>query len=599
MPNLFLSPAEWADLPQKLSDPFFARLHEANERAMAAYDALQGESLLDVPDDLGDARAHRSPATRYRTVKGRLLRSAIALHVGGRESAWEFASRTIDFLLRREFWRVAAHGCRIDHFDLKMGDLLYDAVFTLEAFGERLDEARRGRLIDLMIEEGLGAYLRGWEAGEWWRVAEFNWGTATHGNAGLAALALAGIDPDLCERVLVRAREGVAIVIDALPLDGWWTEGSMYHTTTLGHLSDFMIALHNARGDDLGLLLNPRLVEAFGSRVSALAPDGGLYNFSNCSTRLTEWYLPHTYWWAQRLDRPEWTAFEDRVCKSWTDTHGVFHDVEAFLYRPTHPAQEPPAPQPPLRHFRGLDWAILHAEDTWLALRAGNNGGNHNNLDLGHFILGRGGERFLVDPGYGAQRTSQHNAVTVRGQEQADLATAPLLVCETNTSGTYLACELSECYPHVLETHVRHLIVHEGHLFLVDALRGRVGRRVSANYHFQTNLGMARTQNGVRFMGRAGTLHLVSLNGHADARMTPWKHGEDLFTSVVFYRQPDASEEISAFLLSGDPASAPPCTLDTRAGEITLHGGAGPIAYNLWCPAAPAPPEGQVPNRRL
>ena len=190
-------------------------------------------------------------------------------------------------------------------------------------------------------------------------------------------------------------------------------------------------------------------------------------------------------------------------------------------------------------------------------------------------------------------------AVTIRGKDQADLATAPILVCRTTATGAYLACELRECHPHVLDSHIRHLILSQGHLFLVDAVRGREGRRVSADYHFHTSFGVARTPDGVRIIGRDSTLHLVSLNGHTSARISPWKHQEESFTSVVLHRQPDSSEEVSVFLLSGDPASAPPCTLDARVGEVTLRATMGPVTYNLWYPAASAPSSGQVPNQAL
>ena len=586
MPDLFLSPAEWAGLSAKLSDPFFARLWEENQLAMAAYDALCGESILDLPCNLSDARSQRTNAMHYRAIKGRLIRSAVALHISGREEAWDFASRTIDFLLQPELWRASAKGCRIDHFDLKMGDLLYDAVFTLEAFRPWLDAPRRERLIHLMIEEGLAAYLRGWEAGEWWRAAEFNWGTATNGNAGLAALALAETAPELSAQVLGLARAGLAVVIAELPLDGWWTEGSMYQTTTLGHLSDFVFALHRTTGDHLGLLDNPRLFEAFDSRPAELAPDGNLFNFSNCSSLPRIWGLPHVYWWAQQFNRPQWTAFADALGKPWDDTNTVFYDVEAFLYRPAHPALEPPAPQPPLRHFRGLDWAVWRGPEAWLGWRCGNNGGNHNNLDLGHFIFGRGGDRFLVDPGYGASRTSQHNAVTIRGKDQADLATARILICRETPTGAYLACDLRECFPHVLEAHFRHLIFHGEHLFVVDAIRGRHGRRVSAEYHFQTDFGVARTDRGARIMGQHGSLSLISLTSHCPPRLSSWSHAGIPLTAITFHCQPDRSEEVSIFLLSSDPAAAPSLALDAATGEAVIRDGGSAAAYSVWAPQA-------------
>lgn len=545
---------------------------------MNLYDSLRGGSLVEVPSDLSDASSPRSSRLSYRVLKGRLLRAAVAFHASGDERAWAFASETIDFLLRPECWELHSLGCRLRFFDLKRGDLIYCVVFALEAFSSKLDSGRRNRLIELLIKEGMGAYLKGWESREWWREATFNWGTATHGNAGLGALALAEIDPSLSRNVLAHVREGLRLVIDNLPQDGWWTEGAMYHTTTLGHLSDFVIALHGIEGDDLGLSENPRWIEALESRPYCLAPDGRLFNFSNCPTKTTEWYLPHAYWWAERLNRPEWIAFEDSICKPWSHTTGVFYDIEAFLFRPAHPQ---PTPRPailPLRHFRGLDWLTWRTKNLWLAFRSGNNGGNHNNLDLGHFILGRGQTRYLIDPGYVASLTSQHNAVTVRGHNQCDAATARITRFEEFEGGWMLSCDLRECFPHVLETYMRYLVVFaEDHVFLIDDLRGKNGTRVSARHHFQTDLPVETCERGCAILSPEGTLSLTSLTGHEPPELCQWQGPEGPATCVAFHSKADLAHEVSVFRLSFDETSAPRFAFDEEKREIKF----GDFAFAL------------------
>ena len=52
-----------------------------------------------------------------------------------------------------------------------------------------------------------------------------------------------------------------------------------------------------------------------------------------------------------------------------------------------------------LHHFDGIDWIAWRGERTWLGIRGGYNGGNHSNLDLGHFIFGLDRTRYLVDTG--------------------------------------------------------------------------------------------------------------------------------------------------------------------------------------------------------
>jgi hypothetical protein len=588
VPSLFLSPAEWAGLQDKLSDPFFAAMAEKNRRAIALYDSRRGETLLVVPPYL-DSLISPVAGLSYRVIKGRLIRAAIALHASGDESAWPFALETIDFLLHREYWHVSLghKGARLQHFDLKMGDLLYDAVFALEAFHERLDPERRAGLLELVIEEGLGAYLRGWEAREWWREANFNWAAATHGNAGLAALAVATIQPELSSKVMGHVRHGLAVLIESLPLDGWWTEGLMYQTTTIGHLSDFVIALYRVTGDDLGLAQNARWIEFLDTRPYALAPDGKALNFSNCPTALEESFSPQMYWWAHRLGCPAWTAFLDLTCKRWPHTTGLFFDVEAFFYRPAHPPLEAPKQLARLRHFRGLDWLTWRGPSVWLAFRSGNNNGNHNNFDLGHFILGRGRERYLIDPGYGFMATSQHNAVTIHGQDQTKGATARILHHREIPGGLHIACDLRECYPYIVEHHVRHLVLlADAHLFVIDDLRARNGIRLGAKYHFQSEFPAEVTRGGCRIVGNEGSLALTSLTGHAEAEINllpsaPSKDGPVQRSAISFFSSFDSPAELSVFRMSFSDDGAPAFSVDSERRQLSLKTGDDTFVINL------------------
>jgi hypothetical protein len=451
-------------------------------------------------------------------------------------------------LLRPECWTVHHLASGLRHFDLNIADMLFCACAALELFRDRLDPDRRAALVDCVVNRGLAAYLAGLEAREWWRHAEFNWGPVTHGNAGLAALAVAASHPELSRRCLAGAREGVQWSIRALPEDGWWTEGAMYHTTTLAHLSYFAIALERAGGNDLGLSTNPRFAEALESRRSCLSPDGGLFNFSNCPTATTEWFLPHVYWWAERLGRPAWTTFEDRWIKPWSDTHGLFYDIEAFFYRGAHPPMADPQPIEPLQHFRGLDWVTWRGPQSWLAFRSGFNGGNHNNFDLGHFIFGRGTTRYLVDPGYGATETIQHNAVTVRNRSQADGARATITALgELEGAGFHLACDLASCYPHLISRHMRHLLLlGDEHLFVIDEIATRGGFRATAKVHFQTTLPVRRCGEFFEIEGPDGVLRIEQVGPGLTDTTLAWEHREQSLTRMTFRCAADLPE---AFLV--------------------------------------------------
>ncbi len=484
-PRLFLSRDEWEKLSERLEDPFFRRVFDNCLEALRLLDEQKGRDITDVPRVLGTSAPHRvSPA---RVLKNRLQRSAVAWYVTKEQRHLDFAAETLEYACLKMEWRIKPwRGLRAA--DLHTGDLLYVAAFGLDVLGPYLSVAQEEVLVAALRDKGLAAYLDGVRLHDWWRHADFNWGTALHGNAGMAALAIQPYEPELAERVLAEAKDGIRYAIENFPAGGGWIEGIMYQSTTVGHLTDFVVPLYRLRGDDLGLLTNPNFHDSLTYRIYMTGGDGRPLNFSNSNERSLEWPLPHAYWWAQELARPDWAYFEDLHPKDWRDVHGLFHDTETFWYRVPH--QKTALPElDRLRHFQGLDWVTWHGPKTWLAFRSGFGGGNHGNWDLGHFILGRGRERFLVDPGYGAQQTARHNAVTIRHRDQTDCATATIFRLRELENGFYLVCDLQPAYPHSLSVYRRHLLlIDDEHLLVLDDFTGRHGHRTTAKWHLQTRL---------------------------------------------------------------------------------------------------------------
>ena len=424
--NLFLSEADWRALPEALGDAFNRRLHEDNERAVELMVEWGRENFWTLPGDLRTSENLRGNPWNYRVLKHRLVRFAVSWRMTGSERSLREAMRAVDQLLDREGWTLVWGGSGLRHADLKTADYWYCACFALEALAPALGSERKGGLLALLPEWALPAYLAGWDEFDWWRHAEFNWGASVHGGAGLAALAVRQVAPDLSARVLRRVREGLAFVIDAMPEGGGWIEGLMYQTTTLVHLTDYVAAQHRISGDDLGLAKNRRLQAALDFRLSMLGGDGLPYNFSNISERTIEWRLPHAYWWAARCGRADWAGFEDAHPRGWWDTHGICLDLEALWLR--DPGLEGSRYERPqgMNHAREIDWLTWSRGESWLGFRAGENGGNHTNRDLGQVIFGIGTERILCDPGYGASATRQHSCLSIRRDNQTPCARAHL-----------------------------------------------------------------------------------------------------------------------------------------------------------------------------
>lgn len=566
--RLFQDRADWEGLPAKLADPFFAGIARTNRQALELLQPLpQGENL---PRFLDDPSTPTS-AVPWRVAKVRLARAGVAWWLERRDADRDHLLATIDHFFAED-WGVtpAYHAIGIVHFDLRTGDLAWKAAFILDVLAEVAGPQRCAVLARRVATELLPSYLRGVAAGEWWCACDFNWGGGTHAQAGLAALAIAEEHPALAEEVLDTVRRGLAPMIAAFPAHGAWIEGMMYQTTTLAHLSDFVFALERVSGDDLGLGGNPAFRDCIRYRQEQLGGDGRPLNFSNCNEHSIEHFLPQAYRWARRWNDPALTAFEDTLVKPWKDVHGLFHDVEAFWYRD---AKQPAVARPTrsFHHFAGLDWlrwsqAAADRPAWWLALRGGRLGGNHGNLDLGQIILGCGTTRWLVDPGYGAGKTDQHNLPTVRGHQQTDRARGPIIRREQQGRDLHLAIDLHEAHPFVLDRWVRHVLVLDGSVVvLVDDLLGTEARRLSSNHHLQVRGDVALT--GARATITQGDQRLdLTVHGEVTLAAKPWEWADQPLTTLTWRYFPDRCAHLAVTSFSVDGAA-----VSVEAGEGFLR----------------------------
>ncbi len=540
--RLFLSQEEWDNLSDKLADPFFVEIASHCRDFVMEFPAKAGDDLTDIGRSL-DTPGEKNNL-KARTLKNILQRCAVAWHLDRDDAALRLAGKAVDLLCNTVPWapyrRVDAGAA-----DLHTADLTYCAAFALDVLGRDLTRRQRDMLIYTLRDRGLALYLEGLRQRNWWRHAEFNWGTALHGQAGLGALALEPYDPELSEKVLREAIAGIQYPINDFQPGGGWIEGMMYQATTMGHLIDFALPLYRVKNNDLGLLENRNFHDAFESRTQMIGGDGEPYNFSDCPYGSEEIYLPHAYWFAKHLNRPDWAAFEDRVVKSWRSLKGLFHDTETFWYRETN--QE--TGRWGVRRYYccdGLDWHFWRGEESWLAFRGGQGGGNRGNWDLGHFILGHGRERFLFDPSHEGRATSCHNAVTIRGFPQSDFARCPVITRRHWEDGCYLCCDMREAFPNILSHYFRHLLlIGDRHLLVLDDIMACRGRRNSAAWHLTTRMDHERRGNDLFLLGTESSARLRFLSeirgfdvNHWNYRNKPihtfqWNDGHDRVRSVM------------------------------------------------------------------
>jgi hypothetical protein len=199
-----------------------------------------------------------------------------------------------------------------------------------------------------------------------------------------------------------------------------------------------------------------------------------------------------------------------------------------------------------------LDWLTWRGKRSWLAFRSGYNNGNHNNLDLGHFILGYDKERFLIDPGYGAVDTNQHNAITIRGADQAVGATSTVFRVREFPDGFYLVCDLKPAFPAALASYNRHLLfIDDRHLLMLDDILAPQGRRNNAQWHLQTRMTVEKQdERRMLLRGDSAEMTVKFLCGVRSLKAEEWTFREEGVTTISWRDEYDRVHSVHPVLFS-------------------------------------------------
>ncbi|MGC9343477.1 MAG: hypothetical protein ACP5E3_12305 [Bacteroidales bacterium] len=543
-PWLYLEKQEWENLSSYLKDPYFKAVHERN--LLSLQKLARGKKII-YKRDVDSVIPERTPR---RTLKQWLEGATVAWYITQDTIYLEIAKRALSVACNKEDWGVAVIGrSNLNSADLRTGELMYIVSFGYDALFPYLDEELKRQCIKSVIEKGLRNYLEGHLTNDWWIHCDFNWNSAMHGNAGIAAMVIREANPELSDYVLSLVTKGLPYMISAFYPGGGYIEGVMYLGTAIGHLTDFIVPFRKLTNNYLGLFENEDFHNTLTFWIPMFAPDGRAYNFSDCHEDENLYGIPQGFWWAHQLDHPEWAWDQERRTPERLGKFGLFSPVESFWFRKVNQEiLEPDIPR--FIHFKGIDWAIWKGKNSWLAFRAGFNGGNHDNDDLGHFILGYGADRFLIDPGYGAPSASQHNCFTLRGMQQTDCATAPITESFEHENGFYLLSDIQQAFPLSTSYYKRHLLlIDDEHLLLLDEIKGKDNLRVSAKGHFQTRYPVEQTDNGWLIQGPNETCRIELLFDHSPLQETKWNFGGPI-TMLNYWNFSDRVHSIQPIMFS-------------------------------------------------
>ncbi|MBC7319424.1 heparinase II/III family protein [bacterium] len=315
-----------------------------------------------------------------------------------------------DFLLRLQdyiwdicnevTWCYPAHLPEELNYDEPYIDLF--ASMTAEQLGEILDVL--GDKLDKNIKERVRYELkrrifipfyenpdRYWWANAYWS----NWCAVCCGAVGASAIAGRAEEPYFT-KILFDVTQRLNRYLDYFDDEGGWVEGVGYWNFGLTHLSRFADSLYRITYGRINLFEHPKLQITGLFPVYCYLPPEGFVNFGDCS-------------YETRLNR-DLVILLSRYTKvgkelNWLASQMEARELENFrCLRREERVLEPP--KETSMHFRGIDWVITRKswEDKLgpiLAVKAGNNGEPHNQLDVGHFIFNVYGQSFLHDLGAG------------------------------------------------------------------------------------------------------------------------------------------------------------------------------------------------------
>lgn len=322
-----------------------------------------------------------------------------------------------------------------------------------------LSNEERNVLRTAMIEKGLKPYLEAWEKDAGWTRTAYNWNQVCNGGIGIAALALADVEPELAAQVLRISLNALPKALHEYAPDGGWDEGPGYWHYATRYTVYFLSALETAMGTDYGLSQAPGFDKAGDFRIHFTSPLDLSFNYADGGATVGNTH--ELFWLAKRFNRPDYAWYQREHLGSpsawdliWFRTEGSEQDAVKNL---------------PLDAFyQGVQVGFLRSSWTdpnalFVGFKGGDNKANHAHLDLGSFVLDCDGVRWAVDLGaddynlpdyfsndtrwtYFRNNTFSHNTLVINDDIQDPKAAAQVTKWSVTPDQSQMVVDLSAAY---------------------------------------------------------------------------------------------------------------------------------------------------------
>jgi len=404
--------------------PLFPELDKARQDIPGLRRSLQAKLLLEASEELmadptaiplttytlyrqfrntGERRGYEAPYFHKRSI---LTAAALRLFLG-EDKLLDAVQDYIWNICEETTWVLPAHEwVKIDLFSAETGFMLAQ---LLTALNDKLAEEVQKRVRDEIERRIFAPYLEFHETFGWYK-GHSNWNGVCNGSVGSTFLLLERDESRLAEAVSAVLAGLDTFIHTAFEDDGASTEGSGYWGYGLIHYVDFAELLRQRTAGQIDILSGERMKAIAAYPTHVMLSPAHYASFSDCAEVL---------------------SFQPGFIMRLAERSGV-SELRRVLARPVLSAG-------PADLYRDLlDWdltAILHTLLWWdgqfpeapgigdsylpnggvvrlvaetsagtpvvTAIKAGHNAENHNQNDVGSFIVHAGGETFLCDPGTG------------------------------------------------------------------------------------------------------------------------------------------------------------------------------------------------------
>jgi hypothetical protein len=335
-----------------------------------------------------------------------------------------------------------------------------------------LSKATRQTIRQAILEKGLQPSLgsMGWVRGH------NNWNQVCNGGITLGALSIMEDQPELAQKLVHRAINGVQVVMKHYEPDGAYPEGPGYWVYGTSYNVILLAALESVLGTDFGLSQAPGFTRTAAYYLHIIGPTGLYFNYPDSGSRGS--FSPTVFWFAKKYNQPllAWNQSQlwknSSIQNSSTLVQSRFSPLTLLWYN-----NKEAIPKDLSWMGRGSNSVAMFRtswsdpDAVYLAIKGGSPGVSHGHMDVGSFVLDAEGLRWAVDLGpesyhkieslgmnlWGRNQDAErwkifrynnlsHNTLVVNGRYQRVNGNAPIVRYSDERSFPHVVFDMSDVY---------------------------------------------------------------------------------------------------------------------------------------------------------